>query len=211
MNHETISNPPLPLWERDLPPAPVTVAGAADIADLARDAAQRARALLDGQPFDNDPIVDLVRLLHGRSTADAEAAAGRAGMRLAELRRLRAAFTFGGTTAVRVALHPSSPDEAALDEAVRAIESKRATATGPLEVTDNRITDPTTGVQIRLGPDDLWYPFTANGDDWAPAPRPASSPADAYTAARTAVRNRGTVNLRAQRSPGRTPAPNPAS
>jgi hypothetical protein len=38
-------------------------------------------------------------------------------------------------------------------------------------------------VQIRLGPDDRWYPFTSGQDRWWPAPGAAESPGAAYQAA----------------------------
>lgn len=181
---------PVPLWDHELPQAPAGTSSTQQITDTARDAAQRAQALLDGRPYDPDPLVDLVRLLHGRPQADAEAAAERAGLRLGELRRLRNAFTFGGSTGVHVCLHLSDADPAVLTAATQDIARRRGSTTGHLKIEYNRLTDAGAGVQIRLGPDRLWYPFTAAQDDWVPAPRPTNSPADAYQAACTALRNR---------------------
>ncbi|MFB8106783.1 hypothetical protein ACFC3O_28860 [Streptomyces sp. NPDC056007] len=179
-----------PLWEHTLPATPTSAPPADHIADTARDAASRARALLDHTPHDPDPLIDLVRLLHGRPSSEAETAAARAGLRTAHLRRLRTAYTLAGTPAVRVSLYLHTPDPTLLTTATHAIQRLRRTAAALLAIDHNRITDPDAHVQIRLGQDGLAYPFTAVQDDWVLAGRPTPSPGDAYTAARHTLRNR---------------------
>lgn len=179
-----------PLWDYDLPSTPSSGPHLDRILETARDAADRAQALLDGKPFDPDPLVDLVRLLHGRPTTEAETAAARAGLRPTQLRRLRTAFTIGGANAVNVALYLTTPETSLIDHTVQAIQRVRPATAAPLKVLRNRITDAEAGVQVRLGPDALCYPFTVLQDDWVLARRATPSPTEAYVAARQALRSR---------------------
>ncbi|MBT2506921.1 hypothetical protein J7I98_13665 [Streptomyces sp. ISL-98] len=190
MNHNAQLPLAQPLWEHDLPPTPTSAPYLDRILETARDAADRAQALLGGKPLDADPLIDLVRLLHGRPTTEAETAATRAGLRPAQLRRLRTAFTIGGATAVNVALYLNTPQPSLIDHTVQAIQRVRPATAAPLKILRNRITDAEAGVQIRLGPDSLCYPFTVLQDDWVLARRATPSPTEAYTAARQALRSR---------------------
>ena len=60
---------------------------------------------------------------------------------------------------------------------------RRAHAIGELVADQGTISDSGAGVQIRLGPDGRWYPFTSGRDRWWPAPGAAGSPGEAYQAA----------------------------
>lgn len=192
MNDATPSTTP-PLWERALPAAPSSCPASDELKLLALDAAQRAAALLSGQHHpEHDPVVDLVRLLHNRTeSAVAEAAAQRAGLSTAGLGRLRAAYAFGGVEGVRNAHYAIDADPSILAEAVRAIEGIKATPTPAPQTERNRITYDTTKVQIRVGTDQRWYPYTRTSTEiWAPAPGHSLNPVEAYLAAVQAARNR---------------------
>jgi hypothetical protein len=103
--------------------------------------------------------------------------------------RLRMAYRYGGAAGVRACAYPVDPDPDLLDEAADEINGQRP-APAALEIDRNRITDHAAGVQIRLGPDQRWYPFTGERDIWTPARHPDPSPANAFNAALEARRAR---------------------
>ncbi|MEV5511261.1 hypothetical protein [Streptomyces orinoci] len=170
------------------PPAPapsLTVLSA-----LADDAARRARALLRGEhrPPAGDSFTDAVRLLATSPGAPwAAEAAERLGLAPGQLRRLGTALEYGGLDGLQVTLHrlPADPDTLAQAEA--AIQPLRPAPLSTLERDHNRVTDPGARVQLRLGPDGRWYPFTDWLGTWRPAPGPSPDPAMAYKAARQAL------------------------
>jgi hypothetical protein len=170
------------------PPAPPTT----HLAWIARDAANRAAALLAGTAPITDPVIDTIRLLNDSNDAThAQAAAESTGLRPAELARLRTAFTFGGPSGVHVMLETIDADSETMTAATRAIDRVRTATRAPLRTEHNWITDDAANLQVRLGSDERWYPFTATTDgNWAPAQHPTTDPAAAYTAAATAKRNR---------------------
>ncbi|MFI9723315.1 hypothetical protein ACIHFE_27295 [Streptomyces sp. NPDC052396] len=179
-----------PLLDGDLqePPAPapsLTVLGA-----LASDAARRAQALLQGDhsPPAEDPFTDAVRLLATAPGAPwAAEAAGRLGLAPGQLRRLSAAFEYGGPDGIQVTVHRLPADPEALARAEAAIQPFRPAQLSTLERDHNRLTDRGARVQLRLGPDGRWYPFTDWLGTWRPAPGPSPDPATAYKAARAAL------------------------
>ncbi len=172
-------------WHDDVPPGPVP--DLAQLRLLVADAADRAAAMLtDAYPPGeaDDPLVDAVRILatpEGRlHTAQA---ARLTGLPAEELQWLVLAYRHGGAggAAAAVEAHAGEPDQ--LDSAVREVRKHRALAIGELVAGQGTIGDPGAGVQIRLGPDGRWYPFTSGRDRWWPAPGAAGSPGEAYRAA----------------------------
>lgn len=172
-------------WHDDVPPGPVP--DLAQLRLLVADAADRAAAMLtDAYPAAeaDDPLVDAVRILatpEGRlHTAQA---ARLTGLPAEELRWLVLAYRHGGIGGVTAALggHTAEPDQ--LAGAVREVRKHRGLAIGELVTGPGTISDSGAGVQIRLGPDGLWYPFTSGRDRWWPAPGAAGSPGQAYQAA----------------------------
>jgi hypothetical protein len=69
-----------------------------------------------------------------------------------------------------------------MEDAEREVRKRRAVAIADLDVAPGVIADPGAGVQIRLGPDDRWYPFTSGQGRWWPAPGATESPGAAYQA-----------------------------
>jgi uncharacterized Zn finger protein len=170
----------------DDPPPPCP--SAQDLTWLTQDAAARARALLDGatgQP--HDPLADTVRILatpDGVSRlADAERASG---LPATTLRTMMIGYRYGGAAGAHAALCTTSAPSTVLEHARDTIRASRALVLGNLDITDGALTDTTAGIQLRLGPDGRWYPFTAAGDEWRPAPGCSDDPADAHQAARRA-------------------------
>jgi len=185
------------------------------LSELAADAQRRALDLLVGRRPAEDPVADIVRLLQD-SPALAEGgpaeAAATAGLTLAELSRLRAAYRHGGPAGLHVAL--LLPVRVSDEQMQEASEQIRSSAPGPQpepRVDHNRICDPAAGAEIRLGPDQCWHPFTVAPGGWAPASGRDSDPVAAYQAALRARRARGLRpdgHPRGNRVPGpaRTPA-----
>ncbi|MFJ5034506.1 hypothetical protein ACIQB5_42130 [Streptomyces sp. NPDC088560] len=179
------------LWDRALPDPPPSTPTIDDLPLTARDAAQRATAVLAGEPPITDPLIDLIRLLdRDTNTTRASEAAERAGISSTDLRRLRAAHTFGGPPGAHATLYRTTPDASSIQPALEAINRTRSHTARPLQVDGNRITDDQAQLQIRLGPDDRWYPYTAHHEQWVPVPGPSTEAAAAYTAAVNAKRNR---------------------
>jgi hypothetical protein len=172
------------------PPAPAPALHA--LRALAADAATRAAALLAGTtPTDPDPVVDLVRLDSDRDSWEfTDAALERAGLTAAQLRRLRIARRHGGDSFVHATLYTTQPDLTVIEAALTAIRPQRSAPRTALHADDNHITDHDAGIQIRLGPDTRWHPYTQDGETWAPAAGSNPDPAAAYRAALTARVNR---------------------
>ena len=184
--------PATPQDEQSFPDPPPPAPPTSQLAWIARDAANRAADLLTGAAPITDPLIDAVRLLNDSNDAThAQTAAESAGLRPAELTRLRTGFTFGGPSGVHVMLETIDSDSETMTAAARVIDRVRTGTRAPLRTERNWITDDAANIQVRLGSDERWYPFTATTDgNWAPAQNPTTDPAAAYTAAATAKRNR---------------------
>jgi hypothetical protein len=178
------------------------VPDAAQLRLLVTDAADRAAALLAGtHPAGNDraeaqpaedgqadvdvALIDAIRLLASTAGISHTARAARlTGQAEDELRRLVLAYRHGGSGGTAAAIGPSAADPDQLENAVRDVRARRSFAVGDLQAGPGGVvTDPCARVQIRLGPDQRWYPFTAAQDRWWPAPGAAGSPGGAYQAA----------------------------
>ncbi|MER5352638.1 hypothetical protein ABT093_20180 [Kitasatospora sp. NPDC002551] len=170
---------PLPV-----PPPQVTPG----IEALLADAAQRARAILDGAPVaDLDALTDTIRYLATPIGAPSlENVASRLNRPVADVRRLVLAQRHGGPAGVHAADGPLPADPAVVDRALADIIAAQPTARGSLQADGNRITNDHAGVQLRLGPDSRWHPFVAGlTGAWQPAPGPSADAVAAYRAART--------------------------
>ena len=171
-------------WQLDVPPG--TVPPVDQLRLLAADAAGRAAMMLAGEAAveADDPLVDAVRIL---ATAEGASHAARAasltGRPEEELRRLVLAYRHGGPGGVGATVEASAGRPEQLEDAERDVRKQRAFAIGDLAVSPGVIADPGAGVQIRLGPDDRWYPFTSGQDRWWPASGASESPGAAYQAA----------------------------
>jgi hypothetical protein len=172
-------------WQLDVPPG--TVPSVDQLRLLVADAAARAAMMLaggDAAAEADDPLVDAVRILATAEGASHIAQAARlTGRPEEELRRLVLAYRHGGPGGVSATVEASAGRSEQLEEAERDVRKQRAFAVGDLAVGPGVIADPGAGVQIRLGPDDRWYPFTSGQDRWWPAPGAAESPGAAYQAA----------------------------
>jgi len=172
-------------WQLDVPPS--TVPRVDQLRLLAADAAGRAAMMLAGDyPVVevDDPLVDAVRILATAEGAPHAAEAARlTGRSEEELRRLVLAYRHGGPGGVSAAAGASAGRSEQLEDAERDVRQRRAFAVGDLAVGPGVIADPGAGVQIRLGPDERWYPFTFGQDRWWPAPGATESPGAAYEAA----------------------------
>src|SRR5208337_3991160 len=117
--------------------------------------------------------VDAVRILAtGPGASHIGQAARLTGRPEEELRRLVLAYRHGGPGGVSAAVEPSAGRPVQMEDAVREVRKRRALALGELDVAPGLIADPGAGVEIRLGPDDRWYP----------APGATESPGTAYQA-----------------------------
>ena len=180
-------------WEHDAPPAPVPHVEVLRL--LMADAADRAAMMLAGghSAAEADdllvddslvPLIDAVRILATAGGASHIAQAARlTGRPEEDLRRLVLAYRHGGPGGVSATVEPSAGRPEQMTEAEREVRKRRAFAVGDLEVAAGLIADPGAGVQICLGPDDRWYPFTSGQDRWWPAPGAAESAGAAYQAA----------------------------
>ncbi len=179
-------------WQHDPPPA--TVPGVEVLRLLVADAADRAAVILAG----NYPavvaddlladgslvsLVDAVRILATAPGASHIAQAARlTGRPEEELRRLVLVYRHGGPGGVSATVEPSAGRPEQTEDAEREVRKRRALALGELDVAPGVIADPGAGVQIRLGPDDRWHPFTSGQGRWWPAPGATESPGTAYQA-----------------------------
>ena len=179
-------------WQHDPPPA--TVPGVEVLRLLVADAADRAAVILAGNypAVEADDLladgslvslVDAVRILATALGASHIAQAARlTGRPEEELRRLVLAYRHGGPGGVSATVGPSAGRPEQMEDAEREVRKRRALALGELDVAPGVIADPGAGVQIRLGPDDRWYPFTSGQGRWWPAPGATESPGTAYQA-----------------------------
>jgi hypothetical protein len=152
---------------------------------LAADAADRAAALLAGNPTETeDPLVDAVRLLASTLGAPHTArAAELTGLPEDELRRLVLTHRHGGAAGVSAALEATSCDPDEMAAAVDEVRSRRTFAIGDLTIDAGTITDAGAGIRLRLGPDQRWHPFTHAREQWWPAAGADSCAGAAYQAA----------------------------
>ncbi len=179
-------------WQHDAPPG--TVPRVEELRLLVADAADRAAMMLAGgypAVAADDPLVDdwlvcfvdAVRILAtGPGASHIGQAARLTGRPEEELRRLVLAYRHGGPGGVSAAVEPSAGRPVQMEDAVREVRKRRALALGELDVAPGLIADPGAGVEIRLGPDDRWYPFTSGQGRWWPAPGATESPGTAYQA-----------------------------
>ena len=172
-------------WQVEVPPG--TVPRVDQLRLLTADAAARAAMMLAGgyaAAEVDDPLVDAVRILATAEGASHTAQAARlTGRPEDELRRLVLAYRHGGPAGVSATAEASTGRSEQMEDAERDVRKQRAFAVGDLAVGPGVIADPGAGVQIRLGPDDRWYPFTSGQDRWWPAPGASESPGAAYQAA----------------------------
>lgn len=176
---------------RPEPPSPGPTAQALRL--LAHDAAARASALLASRPLPatDDPLQDAARLLADPSHRPfLEHAAAQLGLSTLHLRDLALAYEYGGPANVEVTLWPLAADTEALAHAETSIQPHRPAPLATLASQDNRLTDEAARVQLRLGADGRWYPFTDWHSTWRPAPGHSADPSTAYQAARRALRDR---------------------
>jgi hypothetical protein len=175
-----LPRPPLPPG-RPARPAPLAVdapAGAsvtaAELHDLATDAARRAWALATG---DGDgglgltAIEDLARRADGAVGTAAFAGLARHSRRSErDLMGLALAWRHGGAGAVGVLDRRWEPPAEVVDEARVAL---RTAGTGRVRLDGNRVEG--VGIQLRYGPDGRWYRFELRDGRW----EVAASPPDA--------------------------------
>ncbi|WP_329394497.1 SWIM zinc finger family protein [Streptomyces melanogenes] len=99
--------------------------------------------------------------------------------------RLTRAWRHGGSTGIAVAEQPHTPDPLAMTAARTALSAALAEMTDTpvrLRAWRNRLTLTGLGIQLRLGPDALWYPCLQDDGEWWPAAPAASDPVAALTA-----------------------------
>ncbi|NRQ39787.1 hypothetical protein HII36_49350 [Nonomuraea sp. NN258] len=174
--------------ENNIPEPPPQAPTLSMLALVIKDSGQRARSLREGNgPASVDPVLDLVRLLNDVLDLPQEhlrVVAERAQVALAQLARLRLAYRYGGLVGSQVAAYPAEAPSQRLHQAAEMINTLEITPRPDLKVHQNRITDLANGIEIRLGPDDRWYPFTIQQQEWAPAPEHSQDAVAAYQAAR---------------------------
>lgn len=172
---------------------PIPGPRAHDLAWMAQDAADRARALLSAMPDPpHDDLADTVRILASPHGVDRlQAAAHATGLTEATLRAMMIGYRHGGPAGAHATLAAAPVSPSTMEQAADAIRASRAVALGGIDIDEGAITDSTVGVQIRSGPDGRWFPFTlyragSRTEEWRPAPGASDDPAEAYRAARRA-------------------------
>jgi hypothetical protein len=178
-----------PEWLAEPGPAPLPDPDTLEL--IIGDASRRAAAICAGEPDpqDDDPLVDVIRLLAQAPTQERHQAISRhTGLAEADVRRLLLAFRHGGPAGVHAALGatPLAGERAA--EAARRVT--RQAMAGELDAAAGIITDAVSGIQVRHGPDGRWYPFTRSAQRWWPAPGASPQPDAALAAATRARRAR---------------------
>lgn len=156
-----------------------------DLLALAADAARRAWELAVGLTPDAglslDPESDLARRAeHALGTPAFAAVAANSGISGQELARQALAWRYGATSGLEVLRDEWHPDAEAAGaaELMKAARTALHDAAGaPARVTRNRVT--AGRLQLRLGRDLLWYPYTRSADAWEPAGPPQPEPARA--------------------------------
>ena len=179
-------------WQHNAPPA--TVPRVDQLRLLVADAADRAAmmlagsypAVVAGDLLADDSLVCFVDAVRILATAQGASHIGQAarlsGRPEDELRRLVLAYRHSGPGGVSATVEPSAGRPEQMEDAEREVRKRRAVAIADLDVAPGVIADPGAGVQIRLGPDDRWYPFTSGQGRWWPAPGATESPGAAYQA-----------------------------
>ncbi|MFC5781393.1 SWIM zinc finger family protein [Streptomyces aureus] len=215
-SHSGVFTPPAPRTEgaesapADSGPAPSPLAtmppsdasfSLDDLETLTRDTAQRARALTAGHTasLTCTPLDDAVRLAaSGVGEHWFHQLVHATGLPPLDFALLVRAQRHGGPVGVTVARVPLTPDATAMAAARAALcnpdnaEVEDDTAsTVRVRVWRNRLTADDEGVQIRLGPDDRWHPYTREGRGstarWWPCAPATADPVAAFVAARTAA------------------------
>ncbi|MEU4065038.1 hypothetical protein AB0F25_21930 [Streptomyces wedmorensis] len=177
------------------PPAPLPSVDVLRV--LVADAAGRAAALLDDPWVGTAAVaadavtVDVARFAALHGDAYLEAAAAHLGLTVPRTRQLAVAYRYGGPAAVATHLAPQPADPEVLAAAEHAVQPFRPAPTAPVERHHNHLTDAPARVQLRHGPDGLWHPYVERYGDWQPAAAPHADPAEAYRAARAALRGPG--------------------
>ncbi|MBA2945660.1 SWIM zinc finger family protein [Streptomyces himalayensis] len=184
---------PHPLTTAPPPGAPFTLD---DLEALTHDTAQRARRLAAGHTasLTCTPLEDAVRLAATGISEDWFHQLTRAtGLPPLDFARLVRALRHGGPAGVAVARGPLTPDPAAMAAARTALadpdNADDTVGTVRLRAWRNRLTADDEGVQIRLGPDNRWHPYTQEdrGAEWWPCAPATADPVAALLAARTAT------------------------
>ena len=156
-----------------------------DLLELAADAASRAWEMATGLSADAglnlDPDADLVRRgARALGTPAFAALAARSGFRERDLARQALAWRQGGMTgleSLRAEWDPAAEDPDAL-ELLTAARAALRTKTGAEEaVHGNQVT--AGNMQLRLGRDLRWYPYTRSDEGWEPGGSPETDPARA--------------------------------
>ncbi|WP_435057809.1 hypothetical protein [Streptomyces sp. bgisy060] len=162
---------------------------ARDLAQMTADAAARAQALLAGTTTaPHDELADIIRILASPDGTDHLAAAQHA-TEVPEptLRAMMIGYRHGGPAGAHATLAATPATTDVLERTRAAVHASRAVGLGTITTDGDALTDRTAGVQIRLGPDGRWYPFTLwRADEWRPAPGACDDPAEAFRAARRA-------------------------
>ncbi|MFE9312559.1 SWIM zinc finger family protein [Streptomyces sp. NPDC088353] len=175
-------------------PAPGTPFTLDDLEALTRDTAQRARSLAAGHTASLTcaPVEDAVRLAATGISEDwFHQLVHATGLAPRDFARLVRALHHGGPAGLAVARAPLAPDPAAM-AAARTALLEPDSAEVRLRVWRNRLTAHNEGIQIRLGPDNRWHPYTredrGTAADWWPCAPATADPVAALVAARTAAR-----------------------
>ncbi|MFJ9539226.1 SWIM zinc finger family protein [Streptomyces sp. NPDC101225] len=172
----------------DIPP-PASGPSATDLERLMADTAARAARLLNGD------TTSLHLSQHEDAVRIAASGCGpelfhhliqNTGARPAAFARLTRAWRYGGPTGLTVAEQPHTPGPAVMAAARTAVTealTEMTTTTAGLRVWRNRLTLGGQGIQLRLGPDTLWYPYLQHEDgEWWPAAPGEPDPVTALTA-----------------------------
>jgi len=153
-----------------------------DLLELAADAASRAWELAMGLSADAglnlDPDADLARrAARALGTPAFTVLAARSGVRERDLARQALAWRQGGLTgleSLRAEWDPATEDPDAL-ELLTAARAALRTKTGAAEaVHGNQVT--ASNLQLRLGRDLRWYPYTRSDEGWEPGGSPETDP-----------------------------------
>ncbi|MFM9449115.1 SWIM zinc finger family protein [Streptomyces acidiscabies] len=169
-----------------------------DLTALARDTAQRARALAAGHAVSLTaaPLEDAVRLAAAGVGEEWFHHLVRAtGLPPLDFARLVRAWRHGGPAGVEVARAPLTPDPRAMSAARTALADPDVMddTTGSVapRTWRNRLTADAEGVQIRLGSDGRWYPYVREGHgpgaEWWPCGAATADPVAAFVGGREAA------------------------
>ena len=159
-----------------------------DLVELASDAASRAWDMAMGLSADAglnlDPDTDLARrAARALGTPAFATLAARSGMASRDLARQALAWRQGGLVgleSLRVEWDPASEDPDALDLLTAARAALRAKTGAQEAVHGNQVT--AGNLQLRLGRDLRWYPYTRSDEGWEPGGSPETDPARAVAA-----------------------------